>query len=117
MKRKGNLWPQVIDFQNLFRAARKAEKGKRYRDNILDFNFNLENEIISLQKELIEHTYRPGAYKTFKITDPKPRIISAAPYRDRVVHHALCNIIGPIFENTFIADSYAKECGLNYMII
>ncbi|MGH9835207.1 MAG: RNA-directed DNA polymerase [Blastocatellia bacterium] len=56
-------------------------------------------------------TYRPGAYTTFQIVEPKKRMISAAPYRDRFVHHALCNVITPIFERTFIAGSYANREG------
>jgi len=64
-----------------------------------------------LQDELIEKTYLPGPYKEFHISEPKLRLISAAPYRDRVVHHALCNIIEPIFDKTFIHDSYACRKG------
>ncbi|MEA5464352.1 RNA-directed DNA polymerase [Leptothoe sp. PORK10 BA2] len=111
MKRHGNLWPNIIDFENLLLAARKAEKGKRFRENVLDFNFHLEQELIQLHSELTTKTYQPGAYKTFKIIDPKPRIISAAPYRDRVVHHALCQVICPLFEHSFITDSYANRVG------
>jgi len=73
------------------------------------FNFNLESEIIKLHSELENKTYTPGRYKTFMVYDTKPRQISAAPYRDRVVHHCLCNIIMPLFENTFIYDSYANR--------
>lgn len=109
MKRHGNLWPMVIDFENLVRAARAARRGKRYRDNVLAFNYDLERELIRLQEELTTHAYRPGPYRTFEIIEPKRRMISAAPYRDRVVHHALCNVIGPIFEKTFISDSYANR--------
>jgi len=54
---------------------------------------------------------QPGKYKTFTILEPKPRQISAAPYRDRIVHHALCNIITPVFESSFIFDSYANRMG------
>jgi retron-type reverse transcriptase len=111
MKRYGNLWHQVIDFVNLLNAARKAQRGKRYRDNVLNFNYNLESELIHLQTELQNQTYKPGRYHTFHIFEPKPRLISAAPYRDRVVHHALCNIIVPILERTFIADTYANRRG------
>ena len=95
----------------MLKAARQAQKGKRYRDNVLEFNYNLEGELLRLQRELRAQQYVPGAYKTFKIRDPKPRLISAAPYRDRVVHHALCNIIEPLIERTFIADSYANRTG------
>jgi retron-type reverse transcriptase len=111
MKRSGNLWPQVTDFANLLLAAQKAQRGKRFRDNVLQFNYNLEQNLIQLQAELLTKTYLPGAYKTFEIVAPKRRMISAAPYRDRVVHHALCNIITPIFERTFIHDSYANRVG------
>ncbi|MEM9212826.1 MAG: RNA-directed DNA polymerase [Cyanobacteria bacterium P01_F01_bin.150] len=111
MKRYGNLWPKVIDFENLLVSARNAQKGKRFRDNVLDFNYNLEQNLITLQHQLKTKTYRPGKYHTFEIKEPKPRIISAAPYRDRVVHHALCNVIMPIFERSFIHHSYANRWG------
>ena len=90
MKRYGNLWPQVVSFENLLQASRQAQRGKRYRPNVLAFNYNLERELFSLQTELTQKTYTPGGYRTFRIRDPKSRLISAAPYRDRVVHHALC---------------------------
>lgn len=111
MKRSGNLYPQIIKFDNLLLAAHKAQKGKRFRDNVLAFNYNLEGELLKLQDELSSQTYQPGNYRTFYIKEPKTRLISAAPYRDRVVHHALCNIIIPIFERTFIRDSYANRIG------
>lgn len=111
MKRYGNLYPQILEFANLWMAAKKAERGKRFRENVLDFNYNLEQELWQLKRALESKTYQPGAYKTFEIKEPKPRMISAAPYRDRVVHHALCNIIVPIFEKSFIDDSYANRKG------
>ncbi len=111
MKRYGNLWPQIIDFENLLIATRKAQRGKRFRNNVLAFNYNLEQELFQIQSELQHHTYRPGDYRTFQILDPKPRMISAAPYRDRVVHHALCNIIIPLIERSFIPDTYANRLG------
>ncbi|MEL6334789.1 MAG: RNA-directed DNA polymerase [Cyanobacteria bacterium J06559_3] len=111
MKRYGNLWPHIIDFDNLLQAAQQAQRGKRYRPSVLVFNYNLDQELLQIQKELTEKTYRPGGYRTFKIEDPKPRLISAAPYRDRVVHHALCNIIVPPLERTLIADTYANRIG------
>jgi retron-type reverse transcriptase len=111
MKRYGNLYPQIVEFDNLYLSARKAQKGKRFRPNVLEFNYNLETELFTLQKELINKTYQPGKYRTFHLRDIKTRLISAAPYRDRVVHHALCNIIVPIFERTFISDTYANRVG------
>ncbi|WP_315788859.1 RNA-directed DNA polymerase [Fischerella sp. JS2] len=111
MKRYGNLYSQIIDFENILAAARKAQKGKRFRENVLAFNYNLEGELTKLQQELIYKTYQPGTYRTFYIKEPKSRMISAAPYRDRVVHHALCNVIVPQIESTFISDSYANRLG------
>ncbi|WP_414563108.1 MULTISPECIES: reverse transcriptase domain-containing protein [unclassified Anabaena] len=111
MKRYGNLYHQVINFENLLIAAKKAQKGKRFRENVLNFNDNLEAELAQLQIELTNQTYQPGEYRTFYIKEPKIRMISAAPYRDRVVHHALCNIIVPLIEPSFIGDSYANRVG------
>lgn len=112
MKRVGNLWKDIISFENIILATQKAKRGKRFRPNVLEFSYDLENEIITLQKELETKTYKPSDYKVFQIIDPKPRQISAAPYRDRVIHHALCNVIAPIFEKSFITDSYANRRGL-----
>ncbi len=74
MKRFGDLWPQVIDFANLAAAAYQAQRGKRFRDNVLAFNFNLEAELLKIQDNLINKTYQPGPYKTFQIVEPKKRI-------------------------------------------
>ncbi|MBW4493816.1 MAG: RNA-directed DNA polymerase [Oscillatoria princeps RMCB-10] len=111
MKRYGNLFPQIVDFANLLSAARKAQRGKRFRPNVLEFNYNLEGNLLQLQEELKSKAYSPGAYRTFDIYEPKRRLISAAPYRDRIVHHALCNIIVPLIERSFISDSYANRVG------
>jgi len=111
MKRYGNLWSKITSWENLLLASRRAQKGKRFRENVLEFNYDLEKNLFRLQAELRERTYRPGTYKTFEIRDPKPRLISAAPYRDRVVHHALCNVIQPLMERSFIEDTYANRKG------
>ena len=102
-----NLFEKMISFENLFLAARKARKGKKMKTDTAQFNFNMENELIKLHEELKNRTYAPGPYRHFHVYDPKKRLISAAPYRDRVVHHAFCNIIEPLFDKTFIYDSYA----------
>ena len=70
-----------------------------------------EYELLRLQDELRTRTYRPGQYRAFYVREPKRRLISAAAYRDRVLHHALVNVIGPLFEKNFIADSYANRAG------
>jgi len=112
MKRTGNLWPQLISFRNLLEAAKKAAAGKRGRPDVAAFNINLEWEILRLQRELAEGSYRPGPYRGFVVRDPKPRLISAAPFRDRVVHHSLSQVLEPIFERRFSNDSFACRKGL-----
>ncbi|MCB9289345.1 MAG: RNA-dependent DNA polymerase [Lewinellaceae bacterium] len=111
MKTYNNLFAQITAFNNLLLAAQNAQKGKKNQSNVARFNLRLEEELFALQRELQEKSYRPGPYRSFMIHDPKERMISAAPYRDRVVHHALCNITAPIFERTFIHDSYANRAG------
>src|SRR5438874_6933807 len=107
MKRFGNLWQRVIAFENLLRAAQKACKGKRFSPPVARFHFNLEHELWSLHEQLAAKTYQPGMYRTFYLYEPKKRQISAAPYRDRVVHHALTSVLEPLFERSFLFDSYA----------
>ena len=111
MKRYKHLWPELVSFENLYLAFKKAARGKRSQPNVAAFEFGLELELAQLQEELEAQTYRPGAYDSFYIHDPKRRLVSAAPFRDRVVHHALGNAIEPIFERTFIGDSYANRVG------
>lgn len=105
------LFPRITTFANLLEAARLASCGKRGRPNVATFSLNLEEELHGLQDELVSRTYRPGAYHTFIVREKKPRLISAAPFRDRVVHHALCNVIEPIFDRSFLFDSYACRKG------
>jgi len=106
-----NLFTELISFPNLMRAAHNAQRGKKTKSNTARFNFFMEREIFQLQQELKDGTYQPGQYRSFYVYEPKARLISAAPYRDRVVHHALCRIIEPIFEQRFIYHSYACRVG------
>lgn len=111
MKTYKHLYPRICDFRNLYAGYRDARRGKRDKKQVFDFEFNAESELPCLQDELRAQTYQPGAYTNFRLDDRKRRLISAAPFRDRVVHHALCNIIEPIFERKFIDDSYANRKG------
>jgi RNA-directed DNA polymerase len=111
MKSYRHLYPQIVDFENLYQAYRKARRGKRGRDPAAAFERVQEEELFSLQEELKTFTYQPGPYQSFYIHEPKRRLISAAPFRDRVVHHALCRLIEPIWEARFINDSYANRIG------
>jgi len=111
MKRYGYLWADLISFEALLRAADTARRGKRFRRAVAAFHFDQERALWKLHEELSAKTYRPGTYRSFFIYEPKQRQISAAPYRDRVVHHALTGVLEPIFERSFIADSYACRKG------
>ncbi|MEW5869295.1 MAG: reverse transcriptase/maturase family protein [Chloroflexota bacterium] len=111
MKTYRNLYPQVCTFENLFEAYRAARRGKRGKAPAADFIRAQEQELLALQDELCQQTYRPGPYHSFYIHEPKRRLISAAPFRDRVVHHALCQVIEPLWEQRFIHDSYANRAG------
>jgi len=106
-----HLYPQIHAFENLETAFRKARRGKRHKPSVASFEINLGEELLALQEELETETYQPGPYTHFHLYDGKPRRISAAPFRDRVVHHALCNLIEPIWEARFIHDSYACRKG------
>jgi len=107
VKRFGHLFPQIIAFENLLRASRKARRGKRFRRSTALFELNLEQNLFRIIHRLENKTYMPGEYTDFTIHDPKTRQISAAPYRDRVVHHALINVIEPLIGKSFIYDTYA----------
>ena len=111
MKRVGHLWHQLLAHQNLLDAYLKARRGKRSRAVVEEFEYRRELELARLREELASESYQPAAYHTFMIYDTKPRMISAAPFRDRIVHHALCNVIEPVFDRGFIHDSYASRVG------
>ena len=89
MKRIGNLWDDLISVENLYAASRIARKRKRYRASCAKFEFRLESELLALHRELRDKTYRPSTYRSFYIYEPKKRLISAAAYRDRVVHQGV----------------------------
>jgi len=102
---------EIAVWENLFVAFYEASRDKRGRPEVAAFEHRLEDNLIALQLELLERRYQPGTYNSFYIHDPKKRLISAAPFRDRVIHHALCQVIEPLFERRFVADSYANRIG------
>ncbi len=107
-----HLYPQICAFENLYQAHRQARRGgKRKQAPVAEFEHALGENLLALQDELQTQTYRPGPYHSFILIERKERKISAAPYRDRVVHHALMNVIGPIFEARLIHDTYANRKG------
>lgn len=111
-KRNRNLFEQIVAWDNLLLAYKKTCDGKRQSFGYLDFKeFDLAN-LREIQQELINGTYVRGPYREFVIREPKPRLISALDFRDRLVQHALCNIITPIFERTFLPYNFACRIGL-----
>ena len=106
-----NIFPQIYDFEALYRAYLKARRGKRDQAEVLRFERDLEGELIQLQNELIWDQYETGLYRVFEVHEPKRRIAAALPFRDRVVHHALVAALEPIWELRFIYHSYACRVG------
>ena len=111
MKTYKNLYQEVVSEENLYLAYKKARKHKTTKDYVIDFEKDLENNILLLHSKLLLHSYNPKPLVNFIVRDPKTRKISKSNFRDRVIHHALCNIIEPIFEKSFIFDSCANRKG------
>jgi retron-type reverse transcriptase len=109
--RHDDLFDAIASFGALREAALRAARGKRRKPGEAAFLANLEKELVRIEGELRDASWRPGGYKTIEIRDPKPRMVSAAPFCDRVVHHALCAAIEPIFARGFIDDSFANRRG------
>lgn len=105
------FYSQIYDYDNLLLAWQNAKKGKTKRRYVKRFQRDLKENLIKLQEELTNQTYQPCELKTFTLRDPKTRKISKSAFRDRVVHHALCNIIVYTFEKGFIYDSHANRIG------
>ena len=106
-----DLWQELCSYNNLELAYKKARKHKTTKDYVINFEKDLQNNLILLRSELLLHCYNPKPLVNFIVRDPKTRKISKSDFRDRVVHHALCNIIEPIFEKGFIYDSCANRKG------
>ncbi len=105
------MYEDICSYKNIILAFKKARKGKTKRRYVKRFQRNLRKNLLKLQQELRDRTYKPFLLKTFILRDPKTRKISKSAFRDRVIHHALCNIIVPIFERGFIYDSHANQIG------
>ena len=111
MKRTGALWEPLCSWRNLTEAARRAALAKKKRPDVAQYLLNLENELVKLRQTLLEENWQPGPYRSFRILEPKPRQISAAPFADRVVHHAFTQVVEPVFEKRFLDSSYACRQG------
>ncbi len=109
MKTYRRLYEKVYSNENLILAFKKARKGKSKKNYVKNFENNLIKNINLLKKELINKTYYPSRLNKFVIRDPKTRIIRSSIFRDRIIHHAVINIIKPIYEKRFIYDSFASR--------
>ncbi len=109
MKTYKNLYKKLCNYKNLLSAFKKARKGKSKRDYVINFESELQKNLKCLQEDLINKTYFPSNLKKFIIRDPKTRTIHASIFRDRIVHHAIVNILNPIYEKIFIYDSFASR--------
>ncbi len=96
MKSHGQLWERVASAENLLAAWGRVRRGHAGSEAVQEFAANLDGNLNALRDALVAGTYRPGAYRQFRVMDPKPRTISCAPVRDRVVHHALCGVVTPL---------------------
>lgn len=112
MKRVGNLYDAICSWDNIELAACRARRGKRYRRYSENFELKRESRLFQIRDKLLSESWQPGGYTTFTIHDPKERLICAPSYPDRIVHHALCNVIAPVMERTFIDHTYSCRVGM-----
>ena len=106
-----NLLESICDFESLYVAYRRAAKGKQGRPDVIGFTANLGEGLIALRDSMRAMRWKPGQYRLKVIHEPKERVIRIAPFSDRIVHQALCAVIAPLFEETFIHDTYACREG------
>ncbi|KGK88052.1 reverse transcriptase domain-containing protein [Clostridium sp. HMP27] len=106
-----NIYPTLCTYENLYNAYLEARKNKRFRNEVLEFTFNLEENLMELSTELKNKTYKISGYREFVIYDPKERLIMALPFRDRVVQWAIYQLINPTFDKSYIDDSFGCRVG------
>lgn len=106
-----NLYEQICQYGNLYTAYERARKGKRYRSDVLAYSAGLGENLLGLERALRRERWEPGDYRSRMINEPKPRLIRIAPFENRIVHQAFCAVTAPLFEETFIYDSYACREG------
>jgi len=112
MRSYGQLWERITSPENLTAALGRVIKGRGGKRDVVEFVARADQELMALREELLMGIWHPGPYGQFRVKDPKPRTISCASVRDRVVHHALCGVIAPLLERGFTEDSYACRKGM-----
>ena len=110
-RRHPKLFDKIRSLANLRAAYRLARRAGRSSPGAAAFDYELEGELYAIHTELSAERYRPGPYRSFYVTEPKRRLVSAAPFRDRVVHHAIVSVLEPLFERRFRPESYACRKG------
>ena len=111
MKRVGNLMSQIADYDNIQSAFIKSCRGKQAKREVIEFRKNYDENISNIRKSFLSGDIQVGNYNYFKIFDPKERLICAASFRERVIHHAIINVCHQYFERTLIYDTYATRIG------
>ncbi len=111
MRRQGHLIEKIADIENLQLAFYKAQKGKAAKIEVFEYRKRLQENLRKLQHQILSGRVKTGNYRYFTIYDPKKRLICAAPFGQRVLHHALMNVCHPLFEKAQIFDSYASRIG------
>lgn len=111
MKRVGNLMSQIVDYDNIQLAFIKSCRGKQAKQEVIEFRNDYDENISNIRKSLLSGNIQVGNYHYFKIYDPKERLICAASFRERVMHHAIMNVCHQYFERTLIYDTYATRIG------
>ncbi len=111
MKRSRIGLPDVADWDNLTTAAWRAARGKRQRTEVQGFLSQVLPELERLRSQILDGTVRPGPMARFRIFDPKPRLIHAPCFRDRVLHHAVMAHVGPVLDRSLVDDVYACRVG------
>jgi hypothetical protein len=108
---KSGSYQRLASQMSLWQAWRACRRGKRRNPTIARFDIDCDRHVLALHRELLPHRYRPSSWRLHAICDPKTRLIAAPAVRDRVVHHAVLNEIGPVYERRFIHQSYAAGRG------
>jgi RNA-directed DNA polymerase len=120
-KKHKNLIEKICEIDNLREAYRKTAKGRKKTFGYLEFKEYSEANLLIIREELLTGTYKIGKYKNFTVYEPKPRLISALCFKDRLVQHAICNIVSPIFENALLPQTFAcrkdkgTHAGIKYL--
>jgi len=108
VKRYGSLFENVVSIENIKRADKKARRGKRKQYGVIKHIANEQQNIESIRKSLVDRSFTTSEYDVFTINEGKERIISRLPfYPDRIVQHSLINIVEPVFNSLFTADTYS----------